>query len=292
MKYSGKLLARVQNEELSILRDFDSLCTANRLHYFAIGGTALGAIRHRGFIPWDDDIDVGMPRDDYEKFMELSDSAYGGKYIAVTAERFPGCTMMNTHWCEKGTVFCDRISLNAPYPSGIFLDIFPFDPVADSRILRFFQAWSAWFWNKMLILSEIREPVLHLSGFRKHVAQFFCWFAHTLIRFFSISPSSCLKHSLKACKRYEGRKTAAIAYLCDTNLYGDLIDLSDLYPIRRAEFSGMTICIPANAHKLLTLLYGNYMELPPVEQRYNHAPERVVFAEERTDLPNETRGSR
>ena len=79
-EYDKETLDKLHQVELEILDDFVSVCEKNKLRYFLTGGSMLGAVRHSGFIPWDDDIDIGMPREDYDKFIKLGSEALGDKY--------------------------------------------------------------------------------------------------------------------------------------------------------------------------------------------------------------------
>lgn len=76
-EYDPDVLKKLQKAEIEILKDFDALCDKYSIDYFVCGGTALGGVRHEGFIPWDDDIDIGMTRDDYERFLEVAETEYG-----------------------------------------------------------------------------------------------------------------------------------------------------------------------------------------------------------------------
>ena len=90
--YEPEMLKRLQNTELSMLKDFMELCDAHGFVYFGIGGTGIGALRHQGFIPWDDDIDIAMPRKDFEKFLRLAKKEWQGKYYILnnkTNENYP-----------------------------------------------------------------------------------------------------------------------------------------------------------------------------------------------------------
>ena len=105
-EYDEKTLHRLQQIELEILRDFDELCTENGLSYFGCGGTAIGAVRHHGMIPWDDDIDVGLLRKDYEKFLRIArQKKWRRKYKVVNAATMENYPLMTTRWCRKGTKF-------------------------------------------------------------------------------------------------------------------------------------------------------------------------------------------
>ena len=81
--YEPEVLKKLQDTELSMLKDFMELCDSHGLLYFGIGGTGIGALRHQGFIPWDDDIDIAMPRRDFEKFLRLAKKKWQGKYYIL-----------------------------------------------------------------------------------------------------------------------------------------------------------------------------------------------------------------
>ena len=122
-EYDEKTLHRLQQIELEILRDFDELCTENGLSYFGCGGTAIGAVRHHGMIPWDDDIDVGLLRKDYEKFLRIArQKKWRRKYKVVNAATMENYPLMTTRWCKKGTKFKEDALKNIDGDLGIFLD--------------------------------------------------------------------------------------------------------------------------------------------------------------------------
>ena len=279
LKYSEELLKNVQRAELEILRDFQELCKKHGLRYFAIGGTALGTLRHKGFIPWDDDIDVGMPREDYEKFVQIADRDYADRYTIVNAERFSECSMMNTHWSRNGTRFCERVVMGASYPCGIFLDIFPFDPLPDSDAAMKRQAYAAWIWDKLLILSLLPKPVVRYGPIKTKIVLAGCAVVHAVLSLFPKAPAFFRDRCKKTCMKYTGQKTGRCGYLCSVSPFGNMIDISELYPLQEMPFEDTVMMMPAQAHAMLTRAYGDYMQLPPPEKRVNHAPEIVEFGE-------------
>ena len=93
MQYEQDELRRLQLVELDILRDIDKVCREHGIRYFLDSGTLLGAVRHGGFIPWDDDVDLGMPRHDYERFLEIAPRALGDAYVVlIDAMSRPACS--------------------------------------------------------------------------------------------------------------------------------------------------------------------------------------------------------
>ena len=167
--YEPQVLARLQNTELQILKDFMELCDSHGLLYFGIGGTGIGALRHGGFIPWDDDIDIAMPRRDFEQFLSLAKKEFAGRYYLLNNKTNENYPMMTTRLCKCGTVFQERVMKDVDCPFGIFLDLYVMDNIADGKLAVQIQAWTAWFWSKLLVLSCMERPYLAQTGWTARV---------------------------------------------------------------------------------------------------------------------------
>lgn len=196
-EYDEKTLHRLQQIELEILRDFDELCTENGLSYFGCGGTAIGAVRHHGMIPWDDDIDVGLLRKDYEKFLRIArQKKWRRKYKVVNAATMENYPLMTTRWCRKGTKFKEDALKNIDGDLGIFLDIYCFDNIPDNEVLMKIHGWRSWFWGKMLILYWLDEPVLYFGGILGKAVTGTCKVVHKGMRVLHVSPRWLYRLSL------------------------------------------------------------------------------------------------
>ena len=156
-KYNEKTLKRLQNVELKMLHDFVDICDKYNLQYFGIGGTAIGALRHQGFIPWDDDIDLAFVRRDFEKFCRIIDRKYSDKYYILRYETNKAYPLFTARMCKKGTVFQEHAMKNIDCPFGIFLDLYAYDNVPDDDEKMKRQAALAWFYSKLLILSSFKK---------------------------------------------------------------------------------------------------------------------------------------
>ena len=278
--YDPETLHRLQRVELDILRDFMDLCDRHNLTYFGIAGTGIGAKRHGGFIPWDDDIDVAMPRKDFERFLKYAKKELADRYIPLNAEydsRFP---MMTTRLMKKGTVFVEEALKDAKCPCGIFLDLYVMDNVADNKIAYELQSWEAWFWSKLLVLRCMPKPFLFQTGWKAKVIWGICRVVHEAMKLLHISPAWLRKRCEKVCRRYEKKKTRRMAFLPDTSPYWNVIDKTKLFPLRKLPFEDLELNFANNMEELLTNQYGAYMEMPPVEKRKTHYPYRLKFGEE------------
>lgn len=278
--YDPETLHKLQQVELDILRDFMELCDRHGLTYFGIAGTGIGAKRHGGFIPWDDDIDVAMPRKDFERFLEYAKEEFADRYIPLNAaydSRFP---MMTTRLMKKGTVFVEEALKDANCPCGIFLDLYVMDNVADHRIAYELQSWEAWFWSKLLVLRCLPKPFLFQTGWKAKLIWMICGLVHYGMKLLHISPAWLRRRCEKVCRRYETKETRRMAFLPDTNPYWNVVDKTKLFPLRKLPFEDLELNFANNMEELLTNQYGAYMEMPPVEKRKTHYPYRLEFGEE------------
>lgn len=120
-EYDEATLKKVQQTEMEILRDFIKVCDENNLTWFGDAGSGIGAIRHKGFIPWDDDIDVMLPRKDFDKMMEVIKRDYSDKYSIANVETMKNYPLMTTRIMMKGTTFIEEPLKNIKCDLGIFL---------------------------------------------------------------------------------------------------------------------------------------------------------------------------
>ena len=280
-EYDDFTLKRIQEVELEILKDFMDICDRHGLDYFGIAGTGIGALRHHGFIPWDDDIDVAMPRDDFEKLLPLVEKEMGDKYLIMNAERYPNYPLMTTRMTMRGTKFKEEALKNIDAPLGIFLDLYPLDKVSDNPKEARRQARDAWFWSKILILRSIPFPMLGFSGWKAKIIHAICGLAHLVLSILHVPKAWIYKKAYEAETRSNHyTKTKNLDFFCDTTPYMNLYAVKDIYPLRKLPFEDVELNFPHNLHNNLTGMYGDYMQLPPEEKRKNHYPYELEFFKE------------
>ena len=278
--YDKETLYKVQQYELSILKDFITVCEENNLTYFGLAGTGIGALRHGGFIPWDDDIDVGLLRADYDEMIKIFKRDYSDKYIVVNGDEFPKYPLMTTRITIKNSRFVEESLKKIDCPLGIFLDVYAFDNVAPDEKARKKQAFGAWFFSKLLILKHIPFPVLPFKGVKLKIAHFITACAWAFLNVFGFSHKWIYKKCKQISTKYNNEDTDAYAYFCDTDKYSNFFEKADLLPVRKEKFEDIEMCFPKNLEKSLTYMFGDYMQLPPEEKRKNHFPYVLEFPKE------------
>lgn len=282
--YEPDVIARLHEEILSILDDFLGICKEHKLEYFGIAGTGIGAIRHQGFIPWDDDIDIAMPRRDFERFLKIVQRDMGDKYTVLNAKTCENYPLMTTHLVKNGTVYIEEVMKDVDCPFGIFLDLYVLDNVADNGFMYQFQAWLVWLVSKLMILRSIPKPTLMQRGLKARAIWAVCAMVNKGMKLLNISPVVLRDKCEAACRHYEKKNTNRMAFLPDTNPFWNVVDKRKCYPVRQYEFEGRMLNFPGNIHEMLTNMYGDYMVLPPMDRRKTHYPHKLEFSKTGSSL--------
>ena len=279
-EYDEATLKKVQQTELGILKDFIKVCDENNLTWFGDAGSGIGALRHKGFIPWDDDIDVVLPRKDFNKMIEVFKRDYSDKYTIANVETMENYPLMTTRLMLKGTKFVEEPLKNLKCELGIFLDIYPYDNIPDSDEELKKQAKRAWFWSKVLILIHVAFPVLPYKGFKAKLTHAVTGLIHAGMVVFRISHKWIAGKCLEIANMYNDKETKRMAFLFDTNPYWHIMVKEEAFPLQIYDFEDVKMPLPACEDKKLRKMYGNYMELPPEDKRINHSPYIIKFEDE------------
>ena len=137
MEVDQDMRNHLQDVLVEMMQDIHNVCIKREIGYALVGGSCLGAVRHQGFIPWDDDIDISMLREDWEKFRSCFDEELGEKYV-MEAPQY-GNKDCKTTWAKvykKKTVLQEIMDVDTPYEQGIFIDIFFYENVSNNKIIR------------------------------------------------------------------------------------------------------------------------------------------------------------
>ena len=275
-EYEPAVLEKIQKIELEMLKDFNELCDRNNIDYFCWSGTGIGVLRHNGFIPWDDDIDIGLLRADYEKFLYCAEEQLSDKYYMLNTKNDPEYPLMTTRMVLKGTVFQEECFKNLHSNFGIFLDLYCFDFVPDDEKVRKKECRLAWLKSKFMILCATGDPVLYITGVKGTIVKCGCKVVHALFHMLNIKPVFFF-NSIEKKLLADRNPTNRVAYQFDTKLDSGLFEVKDLFPTKKMFFENTEIRCPANIEKITELTYGDYMTLPPPEMRHNHPPFNLDF---------------
>jgi len=255
----NNLLSQLHGKQYEILEELKRVCDAHGLVYFLTCGTLLGAVRHKGFIPWDDDIDVLMPILDCQKLESLfSRGAFRERFFLQTPTTDPGCKMPFFRLRMNGTTFVLKGHVHKDIHHGISIDIYPLYNVPDSRFMRKVQAFHA----AAYALLELGVPPKNQGSASKTIANTLLFLLRGRLR--TWYKNRC--HRLMAC--YEGAKTARKAYWG-----GNLAIWSQTYPSGifdhpvPLQFEKGFFSVPCGYDEFLKRKYGDYMALPPPEKR-------------------------
>lgn len=253
-----KLLQRYLNE---MLQDFKSLCDENDLTFFLEGGTLLGATRHHGFIPWDDDIDVSMPRDDYEKLINLlSNNTFTGKYSKYTLGSRKSLNVRHPFPFSKFfrlDTILDEYIIDSQFNSHLFIDVFPIDYLPTS-----FKETDNIIRKNKIIKKKLAYSIANVNygSILKKYGKKFLFFPFRLVgykhyRDLIDQNSSQIKNSNDVGVLVWGYGHRARMKKVDYINYDKLI------------FEGEKYKVPNNYKYHLEKLYGDYTTLPPKEEQ-------------------------
>ena len=248
--------------QLELLDEFSSFCAKHKIDFYLFAGTLLGAVRHGGFIPWDDDIDVCMTRENYDKFCSLYKS--NDKYFLQNTYTDKNYYYHFSKLLKKGTTYNEFITHRTNCANGIFIDIFPINGVPSKK--SFFKYFHYYFW--LFVLNKRAYPS-SVKGTKKIKRSFF-YIIMTMLSFILLC---WMPHNTAArirdnfMKKHQNIDSAFC--ISGTNL-------RRLYT--RKDFEGKSIVIfegrkmPAmeDVNSYLTKMYGDYLALPPLEKRIPH----------------------
>lgn len=267
---SPDVLKRLQETQIEILEEIVRICDKYNLQYFLNYGTLIGAIRHQGFIPWDDDLDIGMIRDDYEKFLQVAKHELREKFYLQTTESDPDYWQAFAKIRKNGTLFEEPSvsSMSDNTHKGIFVDIFPLDYVKKNKGL-FVHIQS-------ILVRAIRETMYYKSGVFLSKKKLRYKNLDVLFEHFSMR-TLCRMQSRIECIQNQKKSR----YLADFNsiehYLSAIYPINDFLPTRDWKFAGRIFKIPNNYDTYLRSIYGDYMKMPKEEERVNHRTLRIVF---------------
>ncbi len=280
--YQPDVLSKLQETELEILDAIAELCKKHDIHWFLEGGSALGAARHQGFIPWDDDADIAMLREDYDKFLQVASKELPDEFILHVPGEGDYYVSTFAKVAKQGTKFWNTESVDAGFKQEIYIDVFPYDIVSKDAKQRKRQFAGAFKYTRMLYLygsGRLLHPtkgisgILLRAGFRAaHFVLSRCTNAETLYKKY--------RESITCPTGYESDESAIFSYPADGP-----VETSTISTTEEAEFSGRRFPVPSDCAYHLRWMFGeNWTELPPENERKSHAPLVLDFGDGKNAL--------
>lgn len=257
-------MKRVRNVQLEMLDMVDKLCKKHGIVYYGDSGTLIGAIRHGGYIPWDDDIDIVMKREDYNKFIEIASKEFKEPFFVQTVYTDPGYFRTHAQIRNSNTTAILKTERDFKYKfnQGIFIDILPLDEIPDNKILFSIQKF------RLKVLKFIM-----LFGYQGMKAEKGKLVKNIIVNTF-IVPLLCkliikilgfkrvYRKFEKVCSMYNGKGNKRISFLSlRLGLESKLFDIKCFDGVKRVKFENQMMDIPIGYDKRLRKEYGDYMKM-------------------------------
>lgn len=256
-------IEEAQDIAYNIFELFDRLCRENNLTYFLSGGTLLGAARHKGFIPWDDDIDVMMPRADYDKLinMKLDMPEHIKLFAPETDEKYfyPFAKMCDMRYKVYFEHHIDERSI------GMYIDIFPIDGLPDNRLM------SKLYFKKIKMYDILKNAALR-SAFLE--GEKFIFIKKLILPYARKKGANYYARKMNSCGRKHAFGKSGYAGVTMITHYGERerMETDVFFSGEVLDFKDIKAGVPKGWDTYLTRLYGNYMEMPPEDKRWtNHS---------------------
>ena len=263
---------RLQKVLLEMYEDVLSYCSKENMTPFLVGGSALGAIRHGGFIPWDDDLDIGLLRSEYNRFLTGFEKEFGDKYIVNAPGRQSKTRARFTKIMKKNTIFRELTSIPDEELNGVFIDVFPIENVPDGGVRRRIKGLltdavafiSSQVFTKENCSRESLETLKRTGALNYYVRMI----TGTV---FGLKNSSWWFRQYDRVSQFGDNSTKQVTISSGRKHYfGEIIDRNTVLPPRYVSFDGLSAPVFGKAENYLSNLYGNYMEIPPESKREKH----------------------
>ena len=285
-KYEDGVLERLQQTETEMLKVFDDICQKYAIPYFVGFGTAIGTLRHGGFIPWDDDVDVCMMRDDFEKLKAVPAEEWQGLELSRPSDDYEAHVLIYPQIFKPGTVFQTVIrARHDHYKKGakhttipIWLDIFLFDRF-DSPETVAKKAKRGLVLNKLFYYSKCRTFADEGSTLAVRTLFVIKRLFYRIINISKKGTPWIYKKYIRHATSSSGEYIASFDLENTSEMTACCWKYSDVFPEIRMKFGDMTVSVQKNYDEALKTLYGDYMSLPPAEMQINHPPKVLDFGD-------------
>lgn len=260
---------KVWAAELDILEEFMRVCEKYSLRYYLIHGSLLGAVRHKGYIPWDDDIDVGMPRKDYDKFSEIAPGEFKHPYFFQSPQTDPGFGYSILKIRNSKTTFMSLFFAVSGFNQGLHIDIMPIDKINPDTYLE----------NREIIYNLIMKNSASMKHGSKYLDE------RSLKNQVYFDPNNDLVATYDEIQRiasqYESKETGYVGLVVSTVYSAErfMFDASSFEHDILVPFEHLMLPIPCGYDDILKIEYGDYMTFPPQEERGAWHQKEIIDAD-------------
>ena len=275
MRYDEKDLMQLHTMLYQILAEIDRVCKRHDIPYFIQGGSAIGAFYNKGIVPWDDDVDVGMTRENYNRFLEVAPKELGAEYFLEWFGTESNTPFYFAKVKRNNTLFVEHIWKDMDIHHGIFVDIFPYDRVPNNKTLEKLHRFSVKFWVNCFMGKQI-WLWKHCGKCQIEAPLPKSWISCAAIRVVSslLSRKAIYNKMCRVMGRYNNCETE---YINIVRMPKDQIRRRYAENPVLMEFGGMMIPVPDNVEEYLRHHYPNLRPVLPVEEQVNHAPYKLNF---------------
>ena len=268
MEDKTSILSRLHSVELEILKVIDAFCKKNNIQYSLYCGTMLGAVRHKGFIPWDDDIDLCMERNDYNKFIKLWIESNNENFVLQNKDTNDDFTQSFTKIRKNNTCFLQKNEFDKSYHKGIFVDILPLDRIPNGKLNR-----SIFKLNTMVYLLLTREFVPDTSS------TIVSLFSNIILKLFRGNTRKKIRrYFFKKLTKYRNNVGYELISANSMDGFNHIMPADMPLKMNKYLFENDYFMGYFDYNGMLKSWYSDYMQLPPIEEQvWKHRPLLIDF---------------
>ena len=275
MNYKEQELQKLQEALYETLSEVDRICRKYGIRYFVTGGTAIGAYFWEKILPWDDDVDVGMMRPDYERFAAIAQKEMGDRFFLQTPDTEPHTPFYFMKVRMNGSRFSEATFKHIKMHQGIYVDIFPFDKIPQQAWLERLQQQVVFFFNGLFIAKEIWQwkhcgkcdiPEPRKRGWLP------CFFTRLLVTLFS--KRTIYNIMYKGQTAFNGRDLSEVKNIITKSEH---LPIEDIKQSQTVPLGPLQVCAPRDLLSYLNNHYGSVRKDIPDEMKVSHRPEDLVF---------------
>ena len=262
-------LKEIQEQELIILKECIKIFQKYNIRYYMLGGTFLGAIRHKGFIPWDDDIDIGIPRNDYDKFCEVVNTELKFPLCLSTYNNDPNNNRYHNRIVNKEISFIRDDTLDGR-TDNLWIDIFPLDGMPNNIIFRKLHQFHLLFLRLLLQYSKFNNGV-NIKVKRSLFERILIKLGFVISKICHFNTKKRLDKIDKSLRKYKYDSSNYVVNFMGAYKFKEMFPRVLYENSAEYEFEDIKLYAPADYDKVLTQMYGDYLTPPQTDQRFSHS---------------------